>query len=61
MIKSKWQKKYEKLYSYMEYIRDDCEKRSAIFPEGSVERESRIAQKVILNDMLRIMKQEMRS
>lgn len=61
MFKTKWQKRYEELYFYMKDIRDHREKSERIFSEGSIDRECIIAQKVILNDVLRKMKKVMES
>lgn len=61
MFKTKWQRKYEKLYSYVNQVRNHCEDRANRISEESELKESIIAQKVILNDILKMMKYEMES
>lgn len=61
MFKTKWQKRYENIYAYVKSIRDYCEQAETIFPEGSVYSECRNGQKVVLNDVLRLMEKEIES
>lgn len=64
MFKTKWRKNYEKLYSQVIALRDYCERHADKLegePSSDYIQVRYISQKAILNEMLRIMRQEMES